>query len=337
MTGFRYSPWLAAVFVALAHTPAIAHPEAETVDPAAFSVPAQAVPCTLEDGTETTCYQLTVGYMPTDLEIGPFCPATLEEAGGIWNWPGKNAGLYRVDGAFLQMLDDLGYRFFDADGIVHTVDNATRRPSVDHACIMVTADETVELTMLVPITPVLAAAPQDLGVVAKVGVSLDGVPIFADAPSIQQTGHMPVLDVCGGHVDPGGWYHWHATSSDIETVYEHAHVDADCSQPQDSSALFGFAFDGFAIYGSTESDGSSPVGLDACGGHEGPDGYHYHASETFPNLPPCLVGVQAVGNFATTAQAGIGSIRPEGGDRPGPGHPDGGPNADAGGHDHSSQ
>ena len=61
--------------------------------------------------------------------------------------------------------------------------------------------------MLLSLTPVKAEKITDLGTVAKVGLALDGVPIFADAPSILNTGHMPALDTCGGYVDPGGWYH----------------------------------------------------------------------------------------------------------------------------------
>ena len=159
----------------------------------------------------------------------------------------------------------------------------------------------------------MAGSPSPLGTVSKVGVALDGVPIFSDAPSIQQTGHMPALDTCSGHIDPGGWYHWHATSTDIETVFEKQGVAADCALDQDSAALFGYAFDGHAMYGSTEADGAEVTGLDACNGHIGatPTGeiYHYHATDEFPNLPACLVGVQAVGNFSTTATAGVGATR----------------------------
>lgn len=299
----------------LAPAPAAAH-SSGTHGPSAFSPPAQVVDCTLEDGQETTCYQLTVGYKPETLDIGPFCPATLTDDGGIWNWDGENAGLYRLDEAFLRMLDDLGYRFFDDDGTVHIADIATAQPEQDHACINVSPDDTVTITMLLPTAPVMADTPAPLGVVGKVGVALDGVPIFSDAPSVHQTGHMPALDLCGGHIDPGGWYHWHATASDIQTVLDAEDVAAECALPQDSSALFGFAFDGFAIYGSLESDGSAPEGLDACNGHiaETPDGlvYHYHAGEDFPNLPPCLVGLSAQNNFTTTAQAGVGAHPPEG-------------------------
>ncbi|MHA6323685.1 YHYH protein [Roseivivax sp. CAU 1753] len=304
--------WSACATTALA-TVAVAHPDTAAFEQTAFIETPEIVACTLEDGAQTQCHQITVGYLPDGLEIGPFCPATLDDAGGIWEWTGENAGLYRIDGDFLRMLDGLGYRFFDDDGKVYSVDNATERPTVDHACINVSVDESVEITMLLPVEPVMADTPTDLGVVSKIGVALEGVPIFADAPPIQVTGHMPALDTCGGHVDPGGWYHWHGTSTDVETVFEAQDVAADCALEQDARAQFGYAFDGFAMFGSLETDGSVPSELDACGGHVGKTAageiYHYHASDDFPNLPACLVGVQAQDTFTTTATAGIGAER----------------------------
>tara|TARA_R110000868_G_scaffold107263_4_gene293441 strand:+ start:62266 stop:63483 length:1218 start_codon:yes stop_codon:yes gene_type:complete len=292
---------------------AAAHPDMTAFDENIFAVEPVIIDCTLENGAAASCNQITVHYLPEGLEIGPFCPATLDDVGGIWDWTGENGQLYRVDAAFLRMLDSLGYRFFDDDGTVHVVDIATQRPSVDHACINVSPDESVTITMLLPVNPVMADQPTILGVVGKVGVALDGVPIFSDAPSIQQTGHMPALDTCGGHIDPGGWYHWHATASDIDTVFEGADVAAQCALPQDSSAQFGYAFDGFPMFGSTEADGALATDLDDCNGHVGltvrGETYHYHASQDFPNLPACLVGVQARNNFSTTATAGIGATR----------------------------
>lgn len=310
-------------------TAALAHPDTETFVQSAFVETPGIVDCTLENGSETQCHEITVGYLPDGLEVGPFCPATLDDAGGIWEWTGENAGLYRIDGDFLRMLEELGYRFFDDDGNVYSVDNATEQPTVDHACINVSVDESVEITMLLPVDPVMADAPTQLGTVGKVGVALDGVPIFSDAPEIQVTGHMPALDTCGGHVDPGGWYHWHATSTDVATVFDAQDVNADCALEQDASAQFGYAFDGFALYGSLEPDGSAPVGLDECNGHvaavaDHTEAYHYHASEDFPNLPPCLVGVQAQENFSTTATAGVGATRAGEDGRNEPPRPEGG-------------
>ncbi len=311
----HFSCKLTACLVFLIPVIANAHSDTEHLAEAAFSEAPEVVSCQLENGSEAQCYKLTMGHLPEGLQVGPFCPKTLSDKGGLWDWTGDEAGLYRIDRDFLLLLDELGYRFFEDNGSVNSVDNATRPPEYDHACINVTPDKSVQITLLLPVNPTMAKDPTALGTIAKVGVGLDGAPIFADAPSIQERGHMPALDVCGGHIDPGGWYHWHATASDIQTVLDAKGVDADCGVAQDSSALFGYAFDGFPMYGSKESDGSIPVNLDECGGHiaqtlesEKPS-YHYHSPESFPNLPGCLVGVQAQNNFSTTASAGVGSSR----------------------------
>ncbi len=297
--------------------------------------PAAVVDCTLTNGETSQCAQLTVKYKPDNLQVGPFCPTTVNEAGGIWNWDGEKAGLYRIDGVFLKMLNSLGYEFYDADGKVYISTSTATKPAFDNTCMQMKEDTAVEMTILLPMTPQMTDQPTDLGTVAKVGLALDGVPIFADAPSVLQTGHMPALDSCGGHIDPGGWYHWHATSTDINSVYEEKNVEANCALQQSPSAQFAYAFDGYAMYGTTEVNGKVPTDLDACNGHMGPTAknpegeYHYHATSEFPNLPKCLMGVQAEDNFSTTASSGLGSAN-GGGGAGGPGGPGGGPNfADA--------
>ncbi|WP_341368033.1 YHYH protein [Yoonia sp. BS5-3] len=299
---------------------ALAHSDTDSVAANALLETPQIVDCTLENGDPAQCVEYVVKYLPDDLEIGPFCPATTGDVGGIWDWDGENPGLYRIDADYLQMLADQGYVFFDENGTVNVFDIRVEGPTAPNECISGSVDESVSMTVLIPMNPVMADTPTPLGTVAKVGLGVDGVPIFADAPSVLDRGHMPALDTCGGHVDPGGWFHWHATATDIDTVFETDEVAANCANvPQDPAALFGYAFDGFAIYGSLEADGTTPAGLDACGGHVGPTAdsdapvYHYHASETFPNLPSCLVGVVAQDNFTTTAAQGIGSARAEGG------------------------
>ena len=162
---------------------------------------------------------------------------------------GEKAGLYRIDEKFLTLLQSQGYTFFDANGKMHITDVRTTKPGDQNACLSASVDETVEMSVLLPITPVKAAKLTSLGTVAKVGLALDGVPIFADAPSVLQT----------GHVDPGGWYHWHAASTDINTVFKHEHVDASCALQQKADALFAYAFDG-----SVDNDGKVPTNLAAC-------------------------------------------------------------------------
>lgn len=269
------------------------------------------VDCTLTTGVAAKCTELVVKYKPDYLAIGPFCPGTLDETGGIWSWDGDKPGLYRLNRAFFEMLNGMGYKFYDDDGKVHISDPGAGSPDHDHACLRAADDTSVQMTMLIPNSPVKAEKVTDLGTVASVGVALDGAPIFADAPSVLRTGHLPALDTCGGHIDPGGWYHWHGTATDIDTVYKKNALDATCGLTQSPSAQFGYAYDGFAMFGTVEADGSTPEDLDSCRGHAHADGvYHYHATADFPNLPKCLIGVQADNNFKTTAKTGIGSNKP---------------------------
>lgn len=307
------------------------HVQAE-VTPSQFSKDAlvkapETVSCTLEDGTETQCTKLVVKYQPDNLKTGPFCPSSLDDEGGIWDWDGTHPGIYRLDRAFFKMLDTLGFHFYDEDEKLHIMTDLSKKPEDDNNCLNVSADEDVEMTILLPLEPVEAEEPVELGTVAKVGLALDGVPIFADAPSVLDTGNLPALDTCGGHVDPGGWYHWHATATDIDSVYDKEGIDAHCQQPQSKSAQFAYAFDGYPMFGSEDPTGEVPTDLDSCNGHFGPtkrhpEGeYHYHATEEFPNLPKCLKGEMAKENFTTNAKMGIGSPRAPG-EGPGPA-PDG--------------
>lgn len=51
----------------------------------ALTTDATTVACTLENGTETTCYQVEVASLASTVDTdGPYCPATVDEVGGIW-------------------------------------------------------------------------------------------------------------------------------------------------------------------------------------------------------------------------------------------------------------
>lgn len=99
----------------------------------------------------------------------------------------------------------------------------------------------------------------------------------------------------------------------MKTVFQTEDVVAVCALDQNTSAHFGCAFDGFPLFGSREAEGLAPVELDRCGGHVGSlasgQTDHNHTTEAFPNLPTCLVGVEAQNNFTTTATAGVGAQR----------------------------
>jgi hypothetical protein len=105
-------------------------------------------------------------------------------------------------------------------------------------------------------------------------------------------GANEVQDNCDGHPQQQGVYHYHSLS--------------DCSADTSTghSALMGYAFDGFGIYGYYDEDGTEIINadLDECHGHVGViewDGqmvemYHYHATREFPYTVGCFKGTPSV-------------------------------------------
>jgi len=129
---------------------------------------------------------------------------------------------------------------------------------------------------------------------AALGVAVNGVPIYdySSAGEINIKRYDPrkdtvitgQLDNCGGHAGRGDDYHYHAKPSCMLEVMKNA---AD-------SAVLGWGYDGFPLYGDNNPDGSaiSADDLDVCNGQ--PDevfGYRYHTSTEPPYIMQCLVGV----------------------------------------------
>lgn len=142
-----------------------------------------------------------------------------------------------------------------------------------------------------PANPAVAAQPTCVG--GEVGIMLSGVVIFSafDAEGRDAPAHE-VQDECDGHPQMSGFYHYHSLSDCFEdTTAGH-------------SALMGYAFDGFGIYGYFGEDGREVTNedLDACHGHTHAiewDGrmvemYHYHATHEFPYVVGCFTGIPSV-------------------------------------------
>ncbi|WP_372736970.1 YHYH protein [Nocardioides sp.] len=255
--------------------------------------------CTLSDGTETTCYSITVAGYPSDHEVGPFCPETITDdadAGGIW-LDGEN--VYDLDGQFIEDLaetyGDSTWKMYDEDGNVLVTETqeefeAAARPDVDpdlqNHCVegkleWLENGEPIQTTVLIPTTPVAAAEPSSTQ--AILGVTLDGVRIDASAPvdAILSAYTIAAFDDCGGHFNPFEGYHLHGAvgCSEVDEV-----ADGDTAQ-------FGYALDGYPVH-SPYAEGEAPDDLDECNGHTTEaDGYHYHANSAAENLViACLVG-----------------------------------------------
>lgn len=304
-----------------------------TVDPDAFfdgalTEDAVTTDCTLASGTQTSCYELTIaGFPATRDEIGPWCPKTTSdtaEDAGIWF---DGDAVYDVDGEFITSLaeiyDDPTWKLYDDEGNVLSTDSSAKfndlvtggaqdEPDAGpvNLCVYGEIEWTenggaVPSTIEIPITPIVADEPSDVG--ATVGVTLDGVTIDGSAPIELILGNytIGVFDDCGGHVNPQEGYHMHAT-----TGCSNAEQDVD----EGETALFGYALDGYGIHAPYESDAQAGTGLDVCNGHDTDGlGYHYHANTAAENaVLTCFRG-----ETTETANTGPGA----GGPPPGGGAP----------------
>ena len=122
----------------------------------------------------------------------------------------------------------------------------------------------------------------------QIGITLDGIPLHGP---IDSTGRdelaYQLQDVCTGDAQPGGGYHRHA----LGECTPHIH---------DSSALVGYALDGFGIFSPYDHDGKelTTADLDLCHGTTSPIAwngqtvtmYHYVLTRDFPYTVACFRG-----------------------------------------------
>jgi phosphatidylethanolamine-binding protein (PEBP) family uncharacterized protein len=120
-----------------------------------------------------------------------------------------------------------------------------------------------------------------------IAIAANGIPIFnplnASGLISKEIGE---LDDFGGHSGRADDYHYHTAPLHLESTA--------------GSKPIAYALDGFAVYGSTESDGSVMEPLDQYHGHEASDGtYHYHGTDEYPYLAAAMRGaVNLDPNFA---------------------------------------
>ncbi len=140
-----------------------------------------------------------------------------------------------------------------------------------------------------------------------IAIAVNGVPIFnehtntgADALVAGQ------LDNYGGHCGRADDYHYHIAPL-------HLYGTTSANLP------IAYAFDGFAVYGSHEPDGTSMAALDTNHGHFGVGGvYHYHGTTTYPYMIARFAGqVTEDGTHQLVPQAAASPVR--GGQNPLPG------------------
>ena len=145
--------------------------------------------------------------------------------------------------------------------------------------------QTVALTLAAD--PQFAAQPSCVPM-GMIGVALNGVAIFnaLDGGGRDAVAHE-VQDLCSGHPEPRGTYHYHGPSPCLpgETQNEQ---------------LIGYALDGFGIYSTYDASGTelADADLDACHGRTSEvmwDGkpqkiYHYVLTREYPYTIGCFMG-----------------------------------------------
>ncbi len=264
----------------------------------------------LTDGSKSTVYKIVVRSLPPDHEMGPWAPATLKNKGGFWE-DTVDKKLYRVDADYLKMLNKRGWNMFEADGTVHRTKDRTEFDKVasqelggwtfEQAKESGVVNSVIELKPLEQIVTIFL--PKNPKATAKVtplrqakfsprsglGLSINGIRFFPPEPVDRITAfhNIAPLDPQGGHTGFGHEYHYHRAPAVMND--------------DKSGKIVGFALDGFAVRGPTETDGSKPKNLDTISGHEH-DGlpYHYHVSDKWPYI---------VGGFkGPLGTAGLGDL-----------------------------
>ena len=264
--------------------------------------------CTLNGGTETTCYRLTIAGEPMDGSIeGPYCPPTITstaDEGGTW-FDGRGI-VYDVDGDFIvglpTLYSDDRWQLYDVDTGLVTVINGTEGCEVagdpdnssgrDNFCLECTLESLgggIEQSILIPVIPVPQGAAEDVGN-SNVGIALNGVLLGPPAPIdlILSTFTLGVFDDCGGHINPNEGYHYHAVNGCSEVVV----------QDDGHAPMIGYAMDGYPIYAHLDEQGDASTNLDECGGTtDETRGYHYHAQPAGTNeIIGCYMGERVATN-----------------------------------------
>ena len=251
------------------------------------------------NGVQTLCYVIKTHSQATEHQMGPWCPAHIEdgmEKAGIWF---KDDKVYDVSGHFIAHLDefysDNKWKLYREDGTIRVTETkegclAAAKPNVDkeynNYCVQCLPDyfKNQVTTFVIPATPTYLNTTQSLGR-GGIGVAFNGVKYDPPAPTdaILAAHTIAPLDDHGGHVNPHGGYHYHAVTSGTKEI----------TQTDAHASIIGYAIDGFGIYAFLDKNNHKPADLDECGGHfDDERGYHYHAGEPGGNkIIKCLHGL----------------------------------------------
>lgn len=143
----------------------------------------------------------------------------------------------------------------------------------------------------IPLNPAIASSTTSPST-GPIGVAINGVPLFNPCKqegctaSSGDTKALGELDICNGHAGRSDDYHYHAAPTCLMAGQSSSYWD---THP------VGWMLDGFALYGYNDADGTVATRDNVCGGNtksvvNGPSGYSYHVTDTFPYILSCLRG-----------------------------------------------
>ncbi|MES2695065.1 MAG: YHYH protein, partial [Verrucomicrobiota bacterium] len=132
-----------------------------------------------------------------------------------------------------------------------------------------------------------------------IAIAVNGIPIFNPQNNRGELSQeIGELDQWGGHCGRADDYHYHAAPFHLQSVVG-------------PGMPIAYALDGYAIYGLTEPDGSTPQNLDPFNGHTTAAlGYHYHGSTRYPYVNGGFHGVVVEREGQVDPQPRAQPIRP---------------------------
>ena len=159
----------------------------------------------------------------------------------------------------------------------------------------------------IPLNPVIAATPIAIDNVhftrGAIAIAANGVPVFNYHTNTGVDSYLDgQLDNYGGHCGRGDDYHYHIAPLHLYSLGQTT-TNLPCA----------YAFDGYAVYGNVEPDGSPMFALDSNHGHYGTNGiYHYHGTATAPYMIANFVGqVTEDATYQLIPQAAAHPVRTE--------------------------
>lgn len=226
--------------------------------------------CSLDDDTTATATENAYGCFVLDRDTSSCEQERIDQGlSGFWLKFSCRVTL-TVSGSNVVIATDSqpdykNYYFDSGDACFEDADLADRSANPNTI-----SEKSVSVT--VPMTPVDDASPDDVDL-GTIGVAVNGVSIFSNeaGPGDDIYDEVATFDLCDGHPEQAGKYHYHTEPSAISNGDEE---------------FVGVMRDGYPVYGRFGHGTSADVaGLDAQGGHtsttvDSPSVavYHYHVN-----------------------------------------------------------